>query len=229
MYIHSKPAAAFYKLGIGTVSLGLEWYLLCQFGWNAFRLFPVWALLLAALYYLSSALYLAVSDRKATGRNLCPMLEGMIIIGLLSACLMMLASYNYRTYLTEPLSSIVMWICAALGVASVLDWRLFVKKGRWKIMMPFYWLALPFSYLGMMAFTAELLPEHAVMRYPLEMLNYLEFGFWEMLQYMLALFVIAIVAGYILYIFDFAMSGKLAKSIVLPHIRVEEITENPKK
>ena len=179
MYIHSKPAAAFYKLGIGTLALFLEWFLLSHYGWSALRLFPVWLLFATAVYYLSSSLYLAVSHHSESGKNLCPMLEGMLIMSFLTMCGVVLAANRWGFEISD-LPSWVSWLsCPVLAVLTLLDWILFVKKGRWKIMAPFYWVALPFCYLGTIIFTAELLPEHTLFRYPISVLNYLEFGLWE--------------------------------------------------
>ena len=81
MYIRSKPVVALYKLVIGILALSTGWFLLGKYSWTAFRLFPTWVLLLAAIYYLFSTLVITLNRKRDVGKSLCPMLEGMIIMG----------------------------------------------------------------------------------------------------------------------------------------------------
>lgn len=226
MYIRNKPAAACYKLLLGLVSLVLSWYLFSQYGYSAFRLFPTWILLISALYFLISATILAINARKFTGKNLMAVLEGMIILAFWLMSGIALASAKYHFYLPELEDWLVLLLCLFLPILVTLDWVLFVKKGRWRPMMPFYGLVLPVSYMSVIIFTADLLPSNIDFRYPLEMLNAWDFGIWPMLSYAVATASLVLICGYILYLIDFALSGKLAKYIVLPHLRVIEVDEN---
>lgn len=227
MYIRSKPVVALYKLLIGILALSTGWFVLGKYSWTAFRLFPTWVLLLAAIYYLFSTLVITLNRKRDVGKSLCPMLEGMIIMGFVLISGMALDSLMRMAPLPVLDTWVVVMAAIILPILTVLDWALFVKKGRWRPMNPIYWLALPVCYAATMLFTAELLPSDITdLAYPLPMLDYRSYGLWEMLLFMLIITLIELSLGYILYILDFALSGKLAKNIVLPHIRVVEVDAN---
>ncbi len=226
MYIKRKPLAAFYKLLVGALALVTEWFILGEYGLEALRLFPTWILFIGAIYFLSSALLLALSHGKESGKNPCPMLEGMVIMSflLISGVGIVTGGSYLSILLLQPWMGWV--VSVALPILVFLDWALFVKKGRWKPMYPFYWLALPVFYMAMMMFTAEFLPESAMLRYPLSFFNYREFGLDQLFIYTLLILVIMLSVGYILYLFDFALSGKLGKKIVMPHLQTVIVDEN---
>ncbi len=226
MYIRNKPLAALCKTFIGAFALILEWYLLSQFGMAALRLFPTWVLFIAAIYFLSSALVLALNNKKFSGKSLCPVLDGIIIIAFFLMGGVALASSLYQFYLPSLDSWAVWSISLVLPVLALLDWLLFVEKGRWKVMMPFYGLALPALYVATMIFTAEMLPEATKFLYPLEMFDLRQFGVWPAIHYMVATVVLLLIFGYILYMLDFTMSGKLARHVVLPHLKVVDVDED---
>lgn len=229
MYIHSKPAAAFYKLALGALALFLEWFILSQFGWTALRFFSTWVLFLSAIYFLSSALQLAMSDRNGSGKNPCPMLEGMIILAFFLISGTVISAQANGFALPNLAIWVKIFVAGVLPILTLLDWILFVQKGRFTVMMPFYWLALPLCYVATMIFTAELLPATVTYRYPLEMLNYLEFGWYQMFLLMLIIAIVCLAVGYVLFLSDFALSGKLAKKIVMLHIRTVEVGANDEK
>lgn len=226
MYIRNKPLAALCKTFIGAFALILEWYLLSQFGMAALRLFPTWVLFIAAIYFLSSALTLALSSKKFSGKSLCPVLDGVIIIAFFLIGGVALASSLYQFYLPSLDPWAVWSISLVLPILALLDWLLFVEKGRWKVMMPFYGLALPALYIATMIFTAEMLPEATEFLYPLEIFDLRQFGVWPAIHYMVATAALVLIFGYILYMLDFTMSGKLARHVVLPHLKVVDVDEN---
>ncbi len=229
MYIKLKPVAAFYKLLIGAFALVLEWCLLTQYGLTALRLFPTWVLFITAIYFLSSALTIALSQHKFRGKNLCPVIEGMIIMAFLLMGGIALAAYQYQFYLPSLPQWQVWAICLVLPVLILLDWSLFVKKGRWSIMMPFYGLALPTSYVAAMILTAEMMPSTTELLYPLEAFSLRDFGAWLSIRYAAVITIVLLIFGYILYIVDFGLSGKLAKHIVLPHLKVVDLDQEIQK
>lgn len=229
MYIQSKPIAAFYKLFLGASALALEWRLLAEYGLSALRLFPTWVLFAVAIYFLSSALIIALSRRRFSGKNLCPIIEGMIIMAFLLISGIGLASSKYQFYLPSLPQWQVWSICLVLPILTLLDWLLFVKKGRWSIMMPFYGLALPVVYVAAIIFTAEMLPDATELLYPLEAFNLRDFGVWLSIRYAVVIVIVMLLFGYILYIVDFALSGKLAKHIVLPHLKVIDLDQEIEK
>ena len=212
MYIKHKPIAAFYKLALGTLALAMQWLLMGQYGLAALGLFATWALFIAAVYFLSSALILALSHSHESGKNPCPMLEGMIIMAFLLITVISCmrggaAASNFEQ--ANPLANFA--ICWILPVLTILDWALFVKKGRWRAMAPFYWLALPVCYGAAMSLVAGITSD-AVLRLTLADLH-------AMLISFLIFVAIELAVGYGFYLLDFALSGKLAKKIVLPHLQ----------
>lgn len=224
MYIKKKTVTVFYELIIGIISLIAEWYLLGRYGWSALRAFPTWALFLSAVYFLSSALFITVSP-KDPGKKPCPMLEGMILMAFILMSGMAIVSSAYSFYLPELDEWIIWLVCAVLPLMILIDWALFTKKGRWRVMYPFYWLAMPIFYASTMIFTANFLPNSAIWRYPLELFDYQTFGLWDALGWIFVVILLDLAIGYILYIIDFALSGKLAHKIVLPHLRTIVVDE----
>jgi len=225
MYIQKKPAAAVSKLLIGTISLCLMWSLVGRFGLNSLRIFPTWVVVIAAIYFLTSALVTALNPKKFTGHIICPMLDGLLLVNCLLMSGFAITSAQHYYYLPE-LPSVIVWsVCLVLPLLIFLDWLFFVKKGGWKPMYPFYWLAFSICYAAAMIFSAQILPDGADLRYPLEIFNFINFGLGPMFGWMLLVVILVLVIGYILFLLDFAMSGKLAKKIVLPHLQVIEVDE----
>lgn len=220
MYIHYRPASACYKLAISIVATILIWCIFASFGWSALRLFPVWVLLLTSAYYLVNAAFIGFNQRRDPGRLLCPMLEGMLIVSYFFMLGMAAASYFLQFSLPLLNSIIVGIICGIMPVMTLLDWILFSKKGRWHVMGPFYWLALPVCYAATMIFTASFLPNTDVLKYPLAMFNYVAFDPLTALWCAILISIIVLIAGYALYLIDFTISGQLAKKVVLPHLVV---------
>ena len=225
MHIKNPPAAAYYKLALGTLALFAYFVLFAEYSFAAFRLFPTWVLLLAAVYYLWSAFDLAMHHRRDSGKNPCPLLEGMIINNFIFLAGVALTSYVCEFPLVSLHNWLVFVIVGLLPVLAFTDWLLFVKKGRWRPMMPFYWLALPLCYAATIIFTAEFLPGSAQFRFPFWALNYPSFGFWPMLLCLLVISLLMLTTGYLLYLLDFATCGRLARFVVLPHIRVVTIED----
>ncbi len=229
MYINNRPVAAFYKLAIGALSLLAAWFIVGQYGIAALRFFPTWVLFLSAIYFLSSSLYLAISHYKESGKNICPMLEGMLMMGFL--LIPAICIFGSGAEILQPALPIgVLWlIVAILPLMVVGDWLLFVKKGRWRPMGPFYWLALPACYAATMVFTAELLDSGSDFLYPLGFLNFNEYSLERSLWWCILIIIVFLAVGYFLYIVDYIMSGKLSKRIVLPHLRVVETEEDHRR
>ena len=59
----------------------------------------------------------------------------------------------------------------------------------------------------------------AVLRYPYEFLNWPEIGIENMLWQLAVVATFVLIFGYLCWLIDFAMSGKLAQAVVLPHIK----------
>lgn len=226
MYIQKKSFASILKAIIGLISLALLWYVLTQFGPNAVRIFPTWILLIAAIYFPTSAIIIALNPRNFNGKIICPMLEGLLLINFLLMSVVAIASAGFHFYLPQ-LPQWFVWInCLVLPLLIFMDWLLFVKKGAWRPIFPVYWLAPSVGYAATIIFLTQLLPDDVPMRFPLEIFNYLEYGLPTMFGWIFIVLFLTLSAGYLLYFIDFTMSGKLAKKILLPHLQVVEIDEN---
>lgn len=229
MYIKNQPVAAFYKLALGAVAMSMYLYLFGKYSADALRLFPTWVSFITAWYYLGSALALALSKKTTHGRNPCPVLEGMIIMSFIFMAGIALASWLQDFPLPSLPDGLVFILVGIMPIATLLDWLLFVKKGRWRPMMPFYCLALPITYVVTILFSVELLPSSTNFLYPLVFLDYLSIGLDVAFLWLIITALLVLAVGYILYIIDFAISGRLAKKIVLPHIRTVVVDEAPEK
>lgn len=147
-------------------------------------------------------------------------------MGFLLICGMAIAS-SVDGFVLPRLDLWLVWlICAGLPILIFFDWLFFAKKGHWQVMYPFYWLALPITYAAAMIFTADFLPEFTTWLYPLDLFDYRNFGLWEMLGWIIVISLLILSVGYILYLMDFIMSGKLGKYIVLPHIQTILVDEH---
>lgn len=226
MYIQKKPATIILKALIGLLSMWLLWYLVTQFGPNCFRLFPTWVLSISAIYFSANALVIGLSTRKFNGKIISPMFEGLMIVNFFLMSGMALASAQYHFYLPDLPIWFVGLACIVMPLMVFVDWILFVKKGAWRPISPLYWLSLSACYAATMIFATQVLPEDAELRFPLAIFNYIENGIPNMLIWMFVIAFLILAGGYALYLLDFAMSGKLAKNIVMPHLQVVEVDEN---
>ncbi len=226
MYIQHRLISSLYKLFLGVLSLSLFWVSLLQFGASAWRLFSTSLLLVSALYFLITALIL-VLDRKRPPENIpCPMLDGAIIVSYATLCIFVIiyhASGSDLPGLAGVNAALVYFI---LPVLVLLDWALFAKKGSWRVIEPLYWLACPTIYIAAILFSSELLPKDTLLLYPLPFLNLGESSPLMLLEWLLFGSAINLLLGYLLMFADFVASGKLAKYVVLPHIKTVVVDEN---
>ena len=102
-----------------------------------------------------------------------------------------------------------------------------MKKGVWRAVDPWYWLALVIIYASGILLTARGTKE---LSYPYDFLNYSEIGIDIMIWWIVLVSLIVLVIGYSFVIFDFALGGELRKHIVMPRIKTivieEEIIES---
>lgn len=225
MHIRSRAAAAISDLIIGILSLIAEWFLLGRYGWAAVRFFPTWVLFLSAVYFLSAALLITLRSKRDPNRKPYPMFEGMILMGFLLISGTAIASLSDGFILPKMDLWLIWLLCAGLPILVFADWLFFARKGYWHPMAPFYWTGLPLTYAAAMILTAEFLPDFTTWLYPLEFLNYYEFGLWDTLGWLTVISLLVLVTGYALYLLDLIMSGRLSKYIVLPHIQTVLVDE----
>ncbi len=225
MYIQSRSASACYKLFIGLLACLGFWISLASFGMSAWRLFSTYVLCVAMVYYLLSALMIALSRRRPLGKTLYPSLDGGLMV---SFALIMVATVNYRLqdlYLPGAGGWHAALIYFMLPFLVLMDWLLFARKGTWQPIDPLYWLAGPTMYCAGMILTAEYLSPYTEWLYPLGFMNYAEVGILEMVEWLITLASLILIGGYILLLVDFVMSGKLGKYVVLPRIKMIPIDE----
>ncbi len=225
MYIQNKLVAAFYKLSLGIIALYGFWVTLADFNLTAWRLFSTWALLIGAIYFCISALILALGIKREAGDTPCPMLEGMLIVAFITQAVAAISSTISDDYFPGIGGFAAVLVYYILPILTLLDWCLFNKKGLWRPMDPFYWLALPLAYAAMIILTANMLPSNTSLLYPVSFLDYNANGFWEMLTWLTFVGLLILIFGYIMILLDAFLGGIIAKHIVLPRIRTVTIEE----
>lgn len=227
MHIRSKPLAVSSKAVLGLVSSFGAVAMFTRYGDQAWRIFSTWVFLLGALYFFAAGIALLVSKRDS-GRIICPMLDGMILTGLVLSGFMRLVYPTASTYSDQLDSWLAILFYIVLPILILLDWLVLAKKGRWRLSEPFYWLALPFTYAATMIFTAEFMPDSAAFRYPLFFLDFQVFSLGNMFGWLLFLGILDLSFGYFLIVIDALMGGKISRHIVLPRIKTVLVEDTPK-
>lgn len=230
MYIKTRVVTAVFRLSISALSVFASWLLFHIFGNEAWRLFPTWIMLMAAVYYFSLAFFPVFSKRRDSGRVFCPTLQGAIVVSGMIIAIFRLVFDTAGVKIAGLEGAGMILVNFVLPMLFLLDWVLFTKKGRWRAVDPFYWLALLICYGAWILLSAEFMNTDAVLRYPYGFLNYNTIGIDFMLVWFVVIAVVTLALGYVCVVLDFAMSGSLAKYIVLPHIKtivIEEEVELP--
>jgi len=227
MRIESKFFSIVMKVLIGGLSLVVFWVSLVLFGTTVWRLFFTWILLLAGAYYLITAAILVLSERPCDYTP-CPMLVGLILINflLISLTSFAFAATHQDIVLLSSLPAAILY--GTLPVLVLADWLLFTRKGHWHAIYPFYWLAPSIIYAAFIVLTAAT-SSSISLAYPLAFLDWQNFGFSNFCTFLLIFAILILATGYLFILFDGLISGKIAKYIVLPHIKtIEEDVIDPK-
>lgn len=227
MYIQNKPASALYKMFIGVLAVVGFWLSVGEFGSSAWRLFSTYVTLVAAVYFLLSAITIALSKKRGAGQIPCPMLEGMLIV-----CFSLLCVVTTVCHLSEVAfpgaggwhASLIYFVLPFLVLS---DWALFTKKGQWHIGYPFYWLAPALSYAALIILTASSFSAGDPLQYPVSFLNFYDNGLVEMVEWVILIAMLMLVCGYVLLLIDYAASGEISKHIVLPHVKTIVLEDEP--
>lgn len=225
MYIKTRVVTVVFRLSISALSAFASWLLFHIFGNEAWRLFSTWLMLIAAAYYFCLAFFPAFSKRRDSGRVFCPTLQGAIIISgmVLAVFRLIFSMVDMRVAGLEGIGMLL--VNLILPTMFLLDWLLFTKKGRWRPVEPFYWLALLVCYGMWVLLSAEFMNADAKLRYPYGFLDFNVTGIDFMLLWFLVLAVVVLALGYVCVALDFVMSGDLSKYVVLPHIKTIVIEE----
>lgn len=223
MRVESKTFSIVLKVLIGGLSLVTFWICFVLFGASVWRLFFAWVLLIAGIYYLTTALVLVFSD-EPYDFSPCPMIVGLILINFLLVSLtsFIFAATGQDIVLLSGLPAALLY--GTLPVLALADWFLFAHKGGWRTIYPFYWLALPTLYGAFIIFTAVISPDMNL-AYPLAFLDWQNFGFSDFCTFLLMFAILTLTAGYVLVLLDGLMGGKVSKYIVLPRLETIEDEE----
>lgn len=222
MHIRNSLATTIYRLLVAILACFGAWMYFDSFGLSAWRIFATYALLMTAIYFGVLAIVgLATKERRKQIVG-SPMIEGALIISLLAVSVttfvFMVRGWAHPA-LTGPAAALSY---VTLPVLVIADWVIFMPKGRWQGIYPFYWLAVPTIYAAAILFTAELWSD-LDLRYPLGFLDYRIYDISRMIWTLIFYAVCILAVGYGLYTIDALVSGKVGKHVVLPKIKLVEV------
>lgn len=230
MRIQNRTARIVFNLVISVIAALATWIQFLSFGLDAWRLLPTWVALLAVVYYGTDALADIFAKNRAAGSELCPMIQGGLIVSGIVLIIIQIVGYAMDSYIPGARGN-TMLISFILPVLMILSWSMFSVKGKWRVSEPFYWLAIIMTYIGGVLASAEFMSRSARMIYPYEFLNYPLIGIDTMLLWLLLLASIVLIIGYVFWLLDFSLSGELSQHIVMPKIKTvvieEEIEDEP--
>lgn len=228
MYIRNNLATSIYRLLIAILSILGVWMCFDRFGLSAWRVLLTYVLLVSALYFGILAV-IGIAFRNRRKRILrSPMLEGALIISLLTTSITTFVFMANGWEHPVLIGGAAALSYVTLPLLMVANWLIFLPKGRWRGIFPFYWLAFPTIYVALMLFTAEVWPE-TIPRYPLEFLDYWQYDLVRMIWTLILYAVCILIVGYVLCVLDALMGGKVGKHIVMPKIKLIEIDPAEKR
>lgn len=219
MQITRKTLSISLKILIACLAgIGL-WSELNTWGQHAWRLFDTYIMLAIVVYYLASAGFLLFDRRRSASAVIMPGFAALLMLNclliMLSALVFGLSDTTFP--IADGFSSII--ICGIVPILVLTDWLFCCQKGPLRPIDPFYWLAPALIYVCLVVATASLTPNLTILRFPYEIMNYPEIGVDMMLCWGFVIFVLMLLAGYLMYCLDFALSGKLAKHVVMPKLK----------
>lgn len=221
MYIKNRYADLVSKIIIALLSVAGLWVMFASFSGQAWRLLDTWFLVVGVVYYVGIAVYYLVKpDRQ--GQVVCPMLQGALVVIGIALLISRIVGATGALEITGLEGFACFLVDFLLPVIIFMDWLVFMKKGRLRIVDPWYWLALILAYAGIIILTARNAGEFA---YPYEFLDYAKIGIDTMIWWIILVCVIILMIGYCLMILDFVLSGELRKHIVMPKIKTIVIEE----
>lgn len=219
MYIPLRTITVIYRAALSFLAALGAWVSFATFGASAWRVFITWVLLIATIYYGVSAIMLILNKKRRPNDTPCPMLEGMLIVSLVLCGVV--ATVCFAQEIDHPMITNLMaaLIYVTLPILAFGGWLLFSRKGAWRMVSPFYWLALPLTYAGFILFSVEISSPSIEIPYPLPFFDYRNNDLFNFFSWMFLFAVVILLFGYIMVVLDMVMSGKIAKYIVLPRIK----------
>lgn len=225
MNIRNGLAAAIYRLLVAVLAMLGVWMYLDSFGWSAWRILATYVLMFTAVYFCVLALVGLITKNRKKRVIGSPMLEGALTIALLIVSIttfVFMAGGWVHPALSGGAAALSY---VTLPVLVIADWLIFMPKGRWQSIYPFYWLAFPTIYVAAILLSAELCPE-IDLRYPLAFLDYRVYDIVQMIWVLIFYAVCILTVGYGFYGIDALVGGKVGKYIVLPKIKLVEVDED---
>lgn len=231
MYIHGRPGLkTCYRLIITILAIfgiGLELLAMKE---NAWRLFATWSLFLTAAYFLISAVKTAFYLEDGESAIFCPMWQGLVLISNLILLVAQFFASVQQVTVPGLAHGEAFLICGILPVLVLLDWMLMSPKGKWRPSYPFDWLTFPIVYVAGIYITAKMRLADGGLIYPYSFLNPELSSLGQVIWLLIIIATLILVMGYILFVLDFIMSGRLQRYIVLPRIKtivIEEQIDTP--
>lgn len=222
MYVKCRPIVALYREIIGLLALVASWSLFVMMGASAWRLFMTWALILASIYYIFSGFLTIIMVKwRDYGWTMLPTWQLATIIAL--GLVLVEKIIGQATPLV--FGNVAILIQIILPCLVLLDWLCFSKKGAFRLIDPWYALALPACYAAWITLSApetKLTPSYPYVIFDFNAVPVSTFIWW-----LIFMMVSLLLASYIIYIVDFMMSGKVSRYIVMPKIKLVEIEDDP--
>jgi len=222
MYMRNSLAATVYRMLVAILAaLGL---MMCfeAFGLSTWRVFLTYVLLGVLLCFGTLAIIGFITKERRKQIVGSSMFEGALIIGLLITSITTFV-FMAQGWSHPALSGGAAALCyVTLPVLVIADWLIFLPKGRWQGMYPFYWLAFPTIYAALILLTAEVW-QKIDLRYPLVFLDYWSYDIVATIWTLIFYAVCILIVGYGFYVIDALMGGKAGRHIVLPKIKMIEV------
>lgn len=230
MHIQNRTAMALFDLVIGLFAALATWIQFSQFGNEAWRLFATWVASFTTIYYIVDAAIVFFSKRRPIGREVCPMLQGALIIAGITVPLIHIICrvMGDTTMIAVPN---VAFLEIILPVLMIMSWVMFSEKSKWHAYDPFYWLGLFAGYIALSLIIGEFIPHSNPNAYLYAFLDYPRIGIDNMLLWLAIIAVAILIVGYLFWLLGFAFSGQLTERVVMPKIKTivieEEIADEP--
>ncbi len=230
MQIKAPLFATIYCLIVSLLAFYTVYAVLSSCGLSGLRLLSFWIMLIAGLYFLISGLHTFFTRTRPETPVFCPVIQGALIVFSFILFLGWISNlvFNFQFFTIAGPESFLIYLllpCLFLG-----DWLLFSPKGAWTASYPLYWLALLAAYASVIILTSPFISQNSPLRFPYWFLNYPDSGIDTLLCWFALIASLTLVFGYTLWVIDFALSGELARHIVLPRIKtivIEEELDEP--
>lgn len=226
MYISSRVGATIYRLVLGVIAALGVWLQFNASGVAAWRLLATWVMLIASIYYILGGIFSLAMRRLSPGFEICPMLQGALVV---SGIMLMIGAVIFAGCgMDLPGASGIGGVIVnfLVPVLMLVGWIFFSMKGLWRPIDPFNWLAFLVIYVGFVLLSSFYISQSTDLIYPYEILDYERISIATMLWWLVLFAVIDLIFGYLCVVIDFAMSGRLSETIVLPRIKTIVIEED---